>query len=870
MDDFLNVAGIAALALAAFLAGRFIVMFVAMLRMPFWPVKYTPIVWEPALAPDQQAAVDELGRLGFKRVAMDRLTMGPLACDSFCFEHDSGTAFASISFLAGAVHDFMVEFFSFAADGRLLLTVNRSGWLVTNCHLDAEVADALADSPALHWKHHQERIQSEALASVEAKEADRRRIEVSEGSLARMIAAKAVVKGRDGAWHYTPGSASRTVLGWWKARAKLATPYQSAVTEGPHRSALFARIYEQIETVNAAKPARPNVTVGVLILTAAISVALWGNFFDWQFAVILLAVVLLHESGHALAMRAFGYRNISMFFVPMIGAAVTGNPKELPAWKQAIVLLAGPLPGLLAAIAFFVWRGFFPFETPYFDFGQAAVVALAVNLFNMLPITPLDGGQLLEISVFSRWPRARLAFSALSVLAVAALAFRLKDQYLWLIAGALTFTLFSKWRMTALHRAWREGLSPREQLVHLFDAAREAFGPQTFARHYRLVKAVFTQRKILKARVWESALALGAMVLVWAPLGLATVELWPHAQMKQEARAAEPDLRTGPQRDFDTAFSESDSEEAGQADFARLDALAAKLEASDPRRNDLSLLKALALPAKERVQRLESLIAQPWEALVYGIGNAANELLHTVVEENAAKPVAQQIAALRAGLDRVATHWPKSEDVNFLYRIRAPELIHATFPYRMRLAEMIADSGDAAGAVSALESARAALIQEKAERVFVASVIRAEAWYCITREQPMQARQLLEEAMAEGQDMRREVAADYAWALLFSGDVKAGAERMRAAAFSASPVGGFTDNALGMKRKPKLLSPLELAYAMMKEKKTAEAAQLIAKEAPSTCRREPSPWSGPWFEARNRAIQAAYAAVCLTPAKGIK
>ncbi len=65
----------------------------------------------------------------------------------------------------------------------------------------------------IRWRNTGSTITGEAFANVESQEADRRRIAVSEGSLPRMIAAKAVVQGRDGAWQYTLGLALRTVLG---------------------------------------------------------------------------------------------------------------------------------------------------------------------------------------------------------------------------------------------------------------------------------------------------------------------------------------------------------------------------------------------------------------------------------------------------------------------------------------------------------------------------------------------------------------------------------------------------------------------------------------------------------------------------------
>ena len=860
MGEFQTIAGIALLAFVALFAFRFIAMFVAMLRMPFWPVKYTPAVWEPQLAPVEQAAADELAGLGFKRVAADRMDMGPLSSGSLCFEHEDGKSFASILFLAGPMHDFIVEFFSFAADGRMLLTLNRSGWLVGNCHLDAEIADALAGSLEEHWKFHRERIRDQALISVEGKEADRRRIAVSEDSLARTIEAGAVVQGRDGAWHYTLRSAWRTVISWWKLRAKLAKPYSSAVSDGPHRSQLYARIYRQIEAVNAAKPPRPNVTAGLLILTAAVSLAFWGNFFDWTFAVILVAVILLHEGGHALAMRIFGYRDISMFFIPMIGAAVTATPKEMPVWKQVIVLLAGPVPGAVAAIAFFVYRGFYPFETPYFDFGLAAVVALTVNLFNLLPFTPLDGGQLLEISAFSRWPRARLGFSALSVLALAALAAWLEDPYLWFIVAFLSFALIYKWRMTALHRAWREGLTENEQLEHLFGAARLAFGPQTFARHYGLVKAVFSQRKILKPRLWESALALAVMVLVWAPIGVAAVELWPHAQTKQ-APAAKPDLRTATQREFDTAFSDYvdkegsddvDKEGSGK-ELAALVTLAAKFEASDPRLVDLAVQKALALPLDEQASRLQSLLQQQRAGAFYSLEDIVTYLARNAADENEGEPVGKRIASLRASLDGISATWPGS--------------LPATVTYRIRLAEMIAESGDAAGAASALQSLRESLIEAKAGPKLITNVVRVHAWFHINRGEYGPARQLLKEAMATAPVQPRRLARDYAWALLLSGDAKAGVREMRAIAYSSPANPTFIDNALGVTAKPKLQLPFDLAYAMIKAKRPDEAAALVAREAPEVCGAPLQPWYGAWYGPYNRAIQAAYAAVCPAPAK---
>src|SRR5262249_36093879 len=147
-----------------------------------------------------------------------------------------------------------------------------------------------------------------------------------------------------------------------------------------------------------------------------------------------------------------------------------------------------------------------------------------VNLFNLLPLTPLDGGRLIEISIFSRWPGARVALAFFSAVAASFFAAWAEDPYLLPLVVILWLSLFNQWRAADLQRAWKEGLSPREQLLHLFEAAQKSFGPQPFVKQYRLIKAVFDQRKIHPPRPWESAVIILIMLLVWGGTGAAAIE----------------------------------------------------------------------------------------------------------------------------------------------------------------------------------------------------------------------------------------------------------------------------------------------------------------------------------------------------------
>ncbi len=483
MNELLSIAVIIVIGIAGFFAVRLTAFFISVLRLPYWPTKIT-LVAEAIRAPDQQAAVDELEQLGFTQVALFRSETGPHHLDGILFEYAGREAFARLTFTGGVNSAYIVEFYSFIADSGILLTVNRTGWIEAVSNPNAAVADALANSLAEHWERHQARMRGATLVCLEASEANQLTAAFAENALPFLIEKRAVVKGRDGAWHPTIRSAWRISRAWFKVRSRLAQPYHSPCTTGPHRSTFFARYYEQIEAISAARPPRLDVKATVLIVTLAAFLALWGNLFDWEFAAILAFVLLVHEAGHAIAMRAFGYRDIMMFFIPFFGAAVAGTAKDMPAWKQIIVLLAGPMPGLLAAAGFLLYSEHYPFETGSLDFNKIAVIALAVNLSNLLPVTPLDGGKLLEVSVFSRWPQCRLALAVLSVVAFSALGIWMQDPLFLPIVASLLFPFAPSWRLTVLQRAWKEGLSSHDQLRHLFEVARQSFGTQTFARAY--------------------------------------------------------------------------------------------------------------------------------------------------------------------------------------------------------------------------------------------------------------------------------------------------------------------------------------------------------------------------------------------------
>ena len=141
----------------------------------------------------------------------------------------------------------------------------------------------------------------------------------------------------------------------------------------------------------------------ILIFGATLLLFLFAGSWQWswRFVGVLVPILLFHELGHYIAMRLFGYQNLRIFFVPFFGAAVTGLRLNAPGWQQAIVALAGPIPGILAG-----WAMLYAARNG--DYGwleRFGLLCVILNGFNLLPILPLDGGRVLDALIFvrNRW-----------------------------------------------------------------------------------------------------------------------------------------------------------------------------------------------------------------------------------------------------------------------------------------------------------------------------------------------------------------------------------------------------------------------------------------------------------------------------------
>lgn len=200
------------------------------------------------------------------------------------------------------------------------------------------------------------------------------------------------------------------------------------------------------QPVHAPRTLTDNALTGnPLLLTVLSAIAFFvAGTWAWslKFVLLLFPILLLHELGHFAAMKLFGYRDVRLFFVPLLGAAVAGHSESGSITQRVTVCLAGPIPGLAIAVAF--WSS--GLTTTNETVSAFAIMLLAINGFNLLPILPLDGGWLIQSLLLARRPWLEFTFRCLTILILLTTAIATQ---IWLVALiAIPFTTGLK---SALH-----------------------------------------------------------------------------------------------------------------------------------------------------------------------------------------------------------------------------------------------------------------------------------------------------------------------------------------------------------------------------------------------------------------------------------
>ena len=133
------------------------------------------------------------------------------------------------------------------------------------------------------------------------------------------------------------------------------------------------------------------------LVTMLFAVWVYAQIWGLPFAVGFVLLIFVHELGHALVMQQQGISAGAPIFIPFVGAVIAMKNLPRNAWVEALVGIGGPALGSVCALACLIvgWA------TGSLFWYALASTGFLINLFNMIPISPLDGGRI--VGVISRW-----------------------------------------------------------------------------------------------------------------------------------------------------------------------------------------------------------------------------------------------------------------------------------------------------------------------------------------------------------------------------------------------------------------------------------------------------------------------------------
>ncbi|HUA11131.1 MAG TPA: site-2 protease family protein [Solirubrobacteraceae bacterium] len=233
-------------------------------------------------------------------------------------------------------------------------------------------------------------------------------------------------------------------------RRRLRQRIASALTAV---GAAVAKFFAQIKALVFLLPKAKLLTTSG---TALLSIAAYSLFWGWPFAAGFVLLLFIHEMGHVIALRREGIKASAPTFVPFLGAVIAAKSLGRNAVAEARVGLAGPILGTIGAALVLLLAEALNSEM----LRALAYVGFMLNLFNLLPVTPLDGGRAMAAMAPWMW------FAGLGVLVAMLVLVPNPILLLIVIIGALDTWRRWKARSTrSLEQAAYYRVTPHQRLL---------------------------------------------------------------------------------------------------------------------------------------------------------------------------------------------------------------------------------------------------------------------------------------------------------------------------------------------------------------------------------------------------------------------
>ena len=246
-------------------------------------------------------------------------------------------------------------------------------------------------------------------------------------------------------WRY----AKKTLKGYRKFSEILKAEATLTSTESSRESQIQG-LMTQMEQLSK-KRANGSSKEKWFVFSLLAFVALFSLFgFSIVDIFVLVIVLLVHELGHFLAMRYFGYTDTNIFFLPF-GAVTIGNKNKRSAYEEFIVSLMGPLPGIIIGVAILVMEtqnGVELFNNSFMN--SYAIMSIVINFVNLLPIHPLDGGRIIQTLLLSRYPKGQFYFYVVGLMVFTAIMVWMQDPFLLIFVVLIALGLKSSYLLSEL------------------------------------------------------------------------------------------------------------------------------------------------------------------------------------------------------------------------------------------------------------------------------------------------------------------------------------------------------------------------------------------------------------------------------------
>ncbi|MDB5666742.1 site-2 protease family protein [Cypionkella sp.] len=221
---------------------------------------------------------------------------------------------------------------------------------------------------------------------------------------------------------------------------------------------------------------RVGFDVNALGLSAvAIAAAIW--FFGWQYGLAFIIAIMLHEIGHVAAFRVCGHKDAQFRLIPLFGGVAVSRSLPASHDKDLFISLMGPAICLGPMALCFATAELLPpsaYAITNFLYIQGLVLG-GLNLFNLLPFWPLDGGKITRLLTYTFFPKATRAVSIIMSATAAALCVLTHSYFL------LLFVLIG----------W-QGLIQSEKLIEIQRPMRKSTALLALAAYLTTAAALFT------------------------------------------------------------------------------------------------------------------------------------------------------------------------------------------------------------------------------------------------------------------------------------------------------------------------------------------------------------------------------------------